>query len=144
MSSEPAQSPPSVRTEEVRLLEGPNLYFPRPAVKVTLALELVARFHTKEAAEYALEEFDARFRKGVLPDDMPEMLLYAQGSILTLVQVLKQIGLTASTSEGLRMVESGAVRANGEKVSDKSRLVMAGETIVLQVGKRKFAKVTVA
>ena len=113
-------------------------------VKVTLALELVARFHTKEAAEYALEEFDARFRKGVLPDDMPEMLLYAQGSILTLVQVLKQIGLTASTSEGLRMVESGAVRANGEKVSDKSRVVMPGETIVLQVGKRKFAKVTVA
>ncbi|MBK8889767.1 MAG: tyrosine--tRNA ligase [Dechloromonas sp.] len=113
-------------------------------VKVTLALELVARFHTTQAAEYALKEFEARFRQGVLPDDMPEMMLYGQGTILTLVQVLKQIGLTASTSEALRMVESGAVRANGEKVSDKSRVVMPGETIVLQVGKRKFAKVTVA
>lgn len=113
-------------------------------VKVTLALELVARFHTTQAAEYALKEFEARFRQGVLPDDMPEMMLYGQGTILTLVQILKQIGLTASTSEALRMVESGAVRANGEKVSDKSRVVMPGETIVLQVGKRKFAKVTVA
>lgn len=113
-------------------------------VKVTLALELVARFHTKQAAEDALREFEARFRQGVLPDDMPEMMLYGQGTTLTLVQVLKQVGLTASTSEALRMVESGAVRANGEKVSDKSRVVMPGETIVLQVGKRKFAKVTVA
>ena len=104
----------------------------------------MARFHTKQAAEDALREFEARFRQGVLPDDMPEMMLYGQGTTLTLVQVLKQVGLTASTSEALRMVESGAVRANGEKVSDKSRVVMPGETIVLQVGKRKFAKVTVA
>ena len=89
-------------------------------------------------------EFEARFRQGVLPDDMPEMLLRGEGKSLALVQVLKQAGLTASTSDALRMIEQGAVRANGDKVSDKARTVAAGETIVLQVGKRRFAKVTVA
>ncbi|MGB2903287.1 MAG: tyrosine--tRNA ligase [Candidatus Dechloromonas phosphoritropha] len=113
-------------------------------VKVMLAQELVARFHTEQAAEDALMEFEARFRQGVLPDDMPEMLLRGEGKSLALVQVLKQAGLTASTSDALRMIEQGAVRANGDKVSDKARTVAAGETIVLQVGKRRFAKVTVA
>ena len=113
-------------------------------VKVMLAQELVARFHTEQAAEDALMEFEARFRQGVLPDDMPEMLLRGEGKSLALVQVLKQAGLTASTSDALRMIEQGAVRANGDKVSDKARTVAKGETIVLQVGKRRFAKVTVA
>lgn len=113
-------------------------------VKVMLAQELVARFHTEQAAEDALMEFEARFRQGVLPDDMPEMLLRGEGKSLALVQVLKQAGLTASTSDALRMIEQGAVRANGDKVSDKARTIAAGETIVLQVGKRRFAKVTVA
>ena len=113
-------------------------------VKVMLAQELVARFHTEQAAEDALMEFEARFRQGVLPDDMPEMLLRGEGKSLALVQVLKQAGLTSSTSDALRMIEQGAVRANGDKVSDKARTIAAGETIVLQVGKRRFAKVTVA
>lgn len=113
-------------------------------VKVMLAQELVARFHTEQAAEDALMEFEARFRQGVLPDDMPEMLLRGEGKSLALVHVLKQAGLTSSTSDALRMIEQGAVRANGDKVSDKARTVAAGETIVLQVGKRRFAKVTVA
>ena len=113
-------------------------------VKVMLAQELVARFHTEQAAEDALMEFEARFRQGVLPDDMPEMLLRGEGKSLALVQVLKQAGLTSSTSDALRMIEQGAVRANGDKVSDKARTIAAGETIVLQVGRRRFAKVTVA
>ena len=113
-------------------------------VKVMLAQELVARFHTEQAAEDALMEFEARFRQGVLPDDMPEMLLRGEGKSLALVHVLKQAGLTSSTSDALRMIEQGAVRANGDKVSDKARTIAAGETIVLQVGKRRFAKVTVA
>ena len=112
-------------------------------VKVMLAQELVTRFHSEKAAEDALAEFEARFRQGVLPDDMPELMLPGTGRPLALVQVLKQTGLTASTSEAMRMIEQGAVRANGERVSDKTRSVAAGETIVLQIGKRRFAKVTV-
>ena len=113
-------------------------------VKVMLAQELVARFHTRQAAEDALSEFEARFRQGVLPDDMPELMLRGDGRPLALIRILKQAGLTGSTSEAMRMIEQGAVRANGERVSDKARAVAAGETIVLQVGKRRFAKVTVA
>jgi tyrosyl-tRNA synthetase len=113
-------------------------------VKVMLAQELVARFHTRQAAKDALSEFEARFRQGVLPDDMPELMLRGDGRPLALIQILKQAGLTGSTSEAMRMIEQGAVRANGERVSDKARAVAAGETIVLQVGKRRFAKVTVA
>jgi tyrosyl-tRNA synthetase len=110
-------------------------------VKVMLGQELVARFHSRGAAEEALAEFEARFRQGVLPDDMPELTLHIDGPV-SLVQVLKQAGLTASTSEALRMIEQGAVRANGDRVSDKSVTIAVGETVVLQVGKRKFAKVT--
>lgn len=110
-------------------------------VKVMLGQELVARFHSRGAAEEALAEFEARFRQGVLPDDMLELTLHIDGPV-SLVQVLKQAGLTASTSEALRMIEQGAVRANGDRVSDKSMTITVGETVVLQVGKRKFAKVT--
>ncbi|MFZ1901388.1 MAG: tyrosine--tRNA ligase [Azonexus sp.] len=110
-------------------------------VKVMLGQELVTRFHSRGSAEEALAEFEARFRQGVLPDDMPELSLHIDGPV-SLVQVLKQAGLTASTSEALRMIEQGAVRANGDKVSDKSLTIVVGETVILQVGKRKFAKVT--
>lgn len=113
-------------------------------VKVMLAQELVARFHTAQAADDALSEFEARFRQGVLPDDMPELMLRSDGGSLALVQILKRAGLTASTSDAMRMIEQGAVRANGDKVSDRARTVAAGETVVLQIGKRRFAKVTVA
>jgi len=112
-------------------------------VKVVLGQELVARFHTPRAAEEALAEFEARFRQGVLPDDMPDLTLRLEGPAL-LVQVLKQAGLTTSTSEAIRMIEQGAVRANGDRVSDRSATVPAGEAVVLQVGKRKFARVTLA
>jgi tyrosyl-tRNA synthetase len=110
-------------------------------VKVMLGQELVTRFHSRGSADEALAEFEARFRQGVLPDDMPERSLHIDGPV-SLVQVLKQAGLTASTSEALRMIEQGAVRANGDKVSDKSLTITVGETVILQVGKRKFAKVT--
>ena len=112
-------------------------------IKVLLAQEIVARFHGLAAATAALEEFEARFRQGVLPDDLPEVSLENSGEAMSVVQVLKQAGLTASTSEALRMIEQGGVRANGEKVSDKGLQIQAGEPVVLQVGKRKFARVTV-
>ncbi|MGE5469210.1 MAG: tyrosine--tRNA ligase [Bacteroidota bacterium] len=113
-------------------------------IKVLLAQELVARFHSRTAAEEALAEFEARFRQGVLPDDMPEVTIQSAGVPMPAVQVLKQAGLTASTSEALRMIDQGAVRANGDKLSDKAQSFAVGDVIVLQVGKRKFAKVTIA
>lgn len=112
-------------------------------IKVMLAQEIVARFHDLKAADDALAEFEARFRQGALPDDMPEIALQNGGVPLAVLQVLKQAGLTASTSESMRMIEQGGVRANGEKVVDKALLIPVGEAVVLQVGKRKFARVTI-
>jgi len=113
-------------------------------IKVLLAQELVERFHSRIAAEDALNEFEARFRQGVLPDDMPELTVSSNGVPIPVVNVLKLAGLTASTSEALRMLAQGAIRANGEKVSDKGLTFAPGESVVLQVGKRKFAKVQIA
>ncbi|HJW26194.1 MAG TPA: tyrosine--tRNA ligase [Rhodocyclaceae bacterium] len=112
-------------------------------IKAMLAQEIVARFHDQKAAQDALAEFEARFRQGALPDDMPEIVLQNGGVPLAVLQVLKQAGLTASTSEAMRMIEQGGVRANGEKVVDKALQIAVGEAVVLQVGKRKFARVTI-
>jgi tyrosyl-tRNA synthetase len=112
-------------------------------VKVLLAQEIVARFHGQQAAVEALAEFEARFQKGVLPDDMPEVSLSAPAGGLPIAQVLKGAALCASTSEALRMMDQGGVKLDGEKLSDKSLVLAAGSTVVLQVGKRKFARVTV-
>lgn len=113
-------------------------------IKVLLAHELVERFHGRSAADSAHQEFEARFRQGILPDDMAEVRISAPQGGLGIVHVLKQAGLTASTSESIRMIEQGAVRADGEKVADKGALIAAGASVVLQVGKRKFARVTIA
>jgi tyrosyl-tRNA synthetase len=112
-------------------------------IKILLAQEIVTRFHGSMAACSAQEEFEARFRRGVLPEDMPAILLNCRDE-LPIAQVLKQAGLTASTSESLRMIEQGGVRANGEKVCDKTLSFMRGDVVVLQVGKRKFARVTLS
>lgn len=112
-------------------------------IKVELAQELVARFHGQTAAKEALAEFEARFRQGVLPDDMPRLTIDSDGKGLPLPQVLKQAGLTASTSDALRMIDQGGVRADGDKVSDKTLWLQAGTTVTLQVGKRKFARVDI-
>ncbi len=109
-------------------------------IKVKFAQEIVARFHSLAAADAALADFEARFKQGGVPDDMPEIALAAPGG-LAIAQVLKQAALTTSTSEATRMIEQGGVRINGEKVSDKALKLNAG-AYVLQVGKRKFARVT--
>jgi tyrosyl-tRNA synthetase len=111
-------------------------------IKVALAQEIVERFHGRAAAEGALADFEARFKDGGIPEQMPEVRLNAAAEGLGLAQVLKQAHLTSSTSEALRMVEQGGVKLNGEKVSDKALRLTKGE-YVLQVGKRKFAKVTI-
>ena len=107
-------------------------------VKVGLAQEIVARFHSQGAAQAALADFEARFQRGAMPEDMPEVTVAAGG----IAAVMKSAGLTSSSSEALRMIDGGGVRLNGEKVSDRNLVLSAGETIVLQVGKRKFARVT--
>jgi tyrosyl-tRNA synthetase len=113
-------------------------------IKVLLAKEIVARFHGRNAANGAEAEFDQRFRQGVLPDEMPEVTLQSPENGMPVAQLLKQAGLTPSVSEAQRMIEQGGVRLNGEKLSDKSMKIARGETVVAQVGKRKFARIRVA
>ena len=115
-------------------------------IKVMFAQEIVSRFYSRREAETALADFEARFRRGGLPDDMLEKILYTsiEGEGLPIAQLLKQAGLTASTTEALRMIEQGGVKLNGEKVSDKTIKLGRGETAVVQVGKRKFARVTIS
>lgn len=116
---------------------------PRDA-KVMLAQELVARFHDQAAAEAALADFEARFQKNAIPDDLPEITVISEGGQIAIARLLKEAGLVASTSEALRMIDQGAVKADGERVSDKALQLATGACTVFQVGKRKFAKVTVA
>ncbi len=113
-------------------------------IKVLLAQEIVARFHSQKAAEEALAEFEARFQKGVLPDDMPEISVASTEGHISIAHLLKQAGLVASTSEALRMIEQGGVKLDGEKVSDKALQLKAGAVVVAQVGKRKFGRVSVS
>ena len=112
-------------------------------IKVAFAQEIVGRFHGIEAARNALADFEARFRRDEIPADLPEIKLHDGDEGLPIAAVLKQAGLTPSTSDALRMLGQGGVRMNGEKVSDKSLRLMRGASVVLQVGKRKFARVTV-
>jgi tyrosyl-tRNA synthetase len=111
-------------------------------IKVKFAQEIVARFHNTAAADAALADFETRFKQGGVPDDMPEISLAAPGG-LAIAQVLKQALLTTSTSEATRMIEQGGVKIDGEKISDKALKVAPG-VYVMQVGKRKFARVTLA
>ena len=113
-------------------------------IKVMLAQEIVARFHTLKAAEDALAEFEARFQKGVLPDDMPEISVASADGNIGIAQMLKQAGLVASTSEALRMIDQGGVKLDGEKISDKALQLKAGAVVVAQVGKRKFGRVNIS
>ncbi len=110
-------------------------------IKVNFALEIVTRFHDGRAAEAALADFEARFRQGAIPEEMPEFSIEGETA---LVQVLKQTGLTSSTSEAIRMIGQGGVKLDGEKVEDKGLVLKRGETVVLQIGKRKFARVAIS
>ncbi|MDP2759596.1 MAG: tyrosine--tRNA ligase [Sideroxyarcus sp.] len=113
-------------------------------IKVLLAQEIVARFHSQRAAEDALVEFEARFKQGVLPDDMPEIAVQSTNGGIAIANLLKQAGLVASTSEALRMIDQGGVKLDGEKVSDKALQLKTGAVVVAQVGKRKFGRVSVS
>ncbi len=115
---------------------------PRDA-KVALAQEIVARFHSQAAAEHALAEFEARFRQGALPEDMPEVTLHTAGAGLPIAQLAKQAGIVESTSEALRLIAQRGIKVDGDVVADKGLVIAAGRTVVVQAGKRKFARVNV-
>jgi len=121
-----------------RVADGMN---PRDA-KFELAAEIVARFHDNAAAEAAKQEFISRFREGAMPEDMPEVTLASEGGTLGLAHLLKSAGLVSSTSEAFRMIKQGAVRIDGERVEDRSLTIDAGSTNVYQVGRRRFARVS--
>jgi tyrosyl-tRNA synthetase len=119
--------------------EGRN---PRDA-KVALALEIIARFHSPAAAEHALAEFESRFRDGALPESMPEVALQTAGAGLPVPQLAKRAGIVESTSEALRLIAQRGLRVDGDVVTDKALVIAAGRTVIVQAGKRKFARVTV-
>jgi tyrosyl-tRNA synthetase len=110
-------------------------------VKARFAKEIVARFHGKTAADAAEADFESRFRHGETPDDMPEVTLQAGADGVPIMQVLKQAGLAPSTNEAQRAIEQGGVKIDGEKVSDRALRLKAGASVVIQFGKRKFARV---
>jgi len=110
--------------------------------KVELAMEIVTRFHGALAAKAAADDFERRFRQGAMPEGIPELEIPAVGGTLPLPNLLKNAGLTTSTSEALRMIRQNAVRMDGERVEDSNLEVPVGSTHVYQVGKRRFARVT--
>ena len=107
-----------------------------------LAQEIVARFHSRADADAALAEFEARFRDGALPEDMPELTLAAGDTGLPIAQLAKQAGLVESTSEALRLIAQRGLKVDGDVVTDKTLTLSRGVTVVVQAGKRKFARVT--
>lgn len=128
---------PEVATWKREVAEGRN---PRD-IKVAFAQEIVARFHSQTAAEAALTDFESRHHGGI-PEDLPEVTLDITGDSLGITHLLKQAGLTSSASESVRMIEQGGVKLDGGKVNDKALALGKGSVVVVQVGKRKFAKVT--
>jgi len=114
---------------------------PRDA-KVMLGKEIVARFHSPAAADAALAEFESRFKDGAMPEDMPEVSLATAGAGMPIAQLAKQAGVVESTSEALRLIAQRGLKLDGDVVGDKGLVVAAGTTVVVQAGKRKFARVT--
>ena len=113
-------------------------------VKVLLATEIVERFHGAAAARQAADDFVARFRHGEMPSDMPTKSVRTDEETMSLTRLLKQAGLTPSTSESIRMIKAGAVKVDGDKVDDPDTHVAVGSDCVYQVGKRKFCRVSLS
>ena len=113
-------------------------------VKVQLAMELVTRFHNSLEADKALADFETKFKRNEIPDDLVLQEVQLTADNIGLGVLLKQAGLVASTSEGSRMIEQGGVKIDGEKISDKNHLLSKGAVFVVQVGKRKFAKLNLS
>jgi tyrosyl-tRNA synthetase len=136
LSFEPMSKILKWRTETT---EGRN---PRD-IKVILAQELVTRFHNRPAAEQALIEFEARFKQGMLPENMPQITVVSSNGFIGIAQLLKQAGLAESTSDATRQIQAGAVKLDGTRINDKTLQIKVGVVTVAQVGKRKFGRVEV-
>ncbi|MDX5407642.1 MAG: tyrosine--tRNA ligase [Chromatiaceae bacterium] len=122
-----------------QVAEGAN---PRD-IKILLAKEIIARFHDEAAAEAAHQDFIQRFSKNALPDEIPELTISCEGNSMPIANLLKEAGLVDSTSEAIRMIKQGAVKLNGEQKIDDTKLEIAkGSSEIYQVGKRKFAKIS--
>ena len=128
---------PEIETFKSDIEEGKN---PRD-IKFLLAEEIITRFHNRKAAESAKSDFIARFAKGAIPDEMPEVTLKLDDEEIGVAAMLKQAGITSSTSESFRMIKQGAVKLDGEKVEDKALKLPKDRELVAQVGKRKFARI---
>jgi tyrosyl-tRNA synthetase len=113
-------------------------------IKKDFAQEIVARFNDETVGQQAREGFENQFKKGQMPDDIPEITLTTENEGIPIANVLKEAGLTSSTSDAMRMLKQGAVKRDSLKIDDKSIVVMKGEQHIFQVGKRKYAKVSVA
>jgi tyrosyl-tRNA synthetase len=111
-------------------------------IKLTFAAEIVDRFHGAGSGQLASEHFIARFQKGQLPDDIPEVTINIGDEGISLIQLLKQAELAPSTSEALRLIQQGAVKLDQVKCEDKALVLMPGHTVIIQVGKRRIARVT--
>lgn len=112
-------------------------------IKMELAVEIVARFHSAADAEQAKSAFSAQFQQGKMPENIPEHTISSQNDGIPLVNLLKQAGLTKSTSDAHRMIDQGAVRIDGERITNKTLTIHSQTTHVYQVGKRRFARITV-
>jgi tyrosyl-tRNA synthetase len=112
-------------------------------IKFLLCEEIIERFHSKDAAVAAREEFIARFQQGQMPEDIPEKTFETAGEGIGIAAALSQCGMTSSNSEAFRMIAQGGVRIDGEKISDRTLWLAVGFTGILQVGKRKFCKATI-
>ena len=126
-----------INSWKLECIEGAN---PRH-YKVKLAQEIIERFHDGKAAVKALENFEARFQRGAMPDEIDEIELKIQGSSFCIANLLKESGLTSGTSDAIRLINQGAVKIDGEKVSDAKLEISINTQNIYQVGKRKFAKV---
>jgi tyrosyl-tRNA synthetase len=111
-------------------------------IKVELAKELIARFHDEQSANLAEENFINQFQKKNMPDDIEEVSLTISESSIPLANLLKECGMTSSTSEAIRMIKQGAVRIDEEKITDTQHIISSGSSAIYQVGKRKFKKIT--
>ena len=130
-----------IAAQKERVEQGTN---PRD-IKIELAKELIARFHSEEDAQAAHNDFIQRFQKKALPDEIPELTITIAEDTILIANLLKEANLVASTSEAMRMIKQGAVKLNGEeKITDTKLEIAKGTTAIYQVGKRKFANITVA
>ena len=133
------KSIPEIQQLKQSVADGMN---PRD-IKIDFAKEIVTRFHDNSQAEEQHKNFIARFQKGMIPDDLEEQL-FSSTQPVSLIHLLKQINLTASTSESIRMIKQGAVKIDGEKVVDTTLQLAPDGTYIVQVGKRRIAKLRIA